>query len=86
MVAPGIILADRRAPRASHRKTQEPKAVVDRLNEAVSRIASQADVVQLWAKQGAVPLVMNAEVFDKYARDDIAKWARVIKTAGIKAD
>ena len=42
--------------------------------------------MQLWAKRGAVPRVMNAEIFDKYARDDIAKWAHVIKTAGIKAD
>jgi len=63
-----------------------PKAVVDRLNEAVSKIARQPDVVQIWAKQGAVPLVMNPEAFDKYAREDVAKWARVIQTAGIKAD
>lgn len=63
-----------------------PKAVVDRLNEAVSKIASQPEVKQLWVKQGAVPLVMTPEVFDKYMRDDIAKWSRVIKTAGIKVD
>ena len=63
-----------------------PKAVVDRLNEAVSKITSQPDVKQLWAKQGAVPLVMTPEAFDKYARDDVVKWAKVIKTAGIKAD
>ncbi|MBC7609533.1 MAG: tripartite tricarboxylate transporter substrate binding protein [Polaromonas sp.] len=63
-----------------------PKAVVDRLNEAVSRIASQSDVKQLWAKQGATPMVMSPEVFDKYARDDIAKWAGVIKAANIKVD
>jgi tripartite-type tricarboxylate transporter receptor subunit TctC len=63
-----------------------PKAVVDRLNEAVSKIANQADVKQVWTKQGAVPMVMSPEVFDKYARDDIAKWEKVIKTAGIKAD
>jgi tripartite-type tricarboxylate transporter receptor subunit TctC len=63
-----------------------PKAVVDRLNEAVSRIASQPDVKQLWVKQGAVPMVMTPEVFDKYMRDDITKWSRVITTAGIKVD
>ena len=63
-----------------------PKAVVDRLNEAVSRIASLPDVKQAWAKQGAVPLVMSPEVFDKYARDDVAKWAKVIQSAGIKMD
>ena len=63
-----------------------PRAVVDKLNDTVSKISSQADVKQLWAKQGAVPMVMTPEVFDKYARDDIAKWSRVIKEAGIKAD
>jgi tripartite-type tricarboxylate transporter receptor subunit TctC len=63
-----------------------PKAVVDKLNEAVSKIAGQAEVRQLWAKQGAVPMVMTPEAFEKYTRDDIAKWAKVIKTAGIKVD
>lgn len=52
----------------------------------MSKIANQPDVKQLWTRQGAVPLVMSPEAFDKYARDDIAKWEKVIKTAGIKAD
>ena len=63
-----------------------PKAVVDKLNEAVSKIASQTDIKQQWAKQGAVPLVMNPVAFDKYLQDDIAKWAGVIKSANIKLD
>jgi tripartite-type tricarboxylate transporter receptor subunit TctC len=63
-----------------------PKAVVDRLNDAVSKIVAQPDTRQLWEKQGAVPLVMTPEVFDKYIRDDIVKWARVIKTAHISTD
>jgi len=63
-----------------------PKAIVDRLNEAVSRTASQPDVKQLWGKQGATPLVMTPAVFDKYIQDDISKWAGVIKSANIKAE
>lgn len=63
-----------------------PKVIVDRLNEAVSKIANQADVKQTWTRQGAVAMVMSPEVFDKYTRDDIAKWEKVTKTAGIKAD
>jgi tripartite-type tricarboxylate transporter receptor subunit TctC len=63
-----------------------PKDVVDRLNQAVSKIASQADVRQQWAKQGAVPMVMNPAVFDKHIQDDVAKWAQVIRTANIKMD
>ncbi len=63
-----------------------PKAVVNQLNEAVSKIVGQPEVRQLWSKQGAVAMVMTPEAFEKYTRDDIAKWARVIKSAGIKAD
>ena len=63
-----------------------PKSVVDRLNDAVSKISGQAEVKQLWGKQGASPLVMTPEGFDKYARDDIAKWAKVIQAGNIKVD
>jgi tripartite-type tricarboxylate transporter receptor subunit TctC len=63
-----------------------PKAVVDTLNAAISKIASQADVKQTWSKQGAAPLVMNPTQFEKYLNDDIAKWSNVIKSAGIKLD
>ncbi|WP_090130358.1 tripartite tricarboxylate transporter substrate binding protein [Limnohabitans sp. Rim11] len=63
-----------------------PKAIVAKLNEAVSKIASQPDVKQQWAKQGAVPIVLNPTQFDKYLQDDIAKWSGVIKSANIKLD
>ena len=64
----------------------KPKDVVDRLNQAVSKIASQTDVRQQWAKQGAVPVVMNPPVFDKHIQNDVAKWAQVIRVANIKMD
>jgi tripartite-type tricarboxylate transporter receptor subunit TctC len=63
-----------------------PKAIVDKLNEAVSKIAAQPDVKQQWAKQGAVPIILNPTQFDKYLQDDIAKWSGVIKSANIKLD
>ena len=63
-----------------------PRAIVDKLNEAVSKIASQPDVRQTWARQGAVPMVMTPQAFETYAHEDVAKWARVIKSAHITAD
>jgi tripartite-type tricarboxylate transporter receptor subunit TctC len=63
-----------------------PKAIIDRLNEAVSKIASQPAVRQEWGKQGATPIVMTPLAFEKYIQDDIGKWARVIKAANIKAE
>ena len=63
-----------------------PRPIVERLNEAVSRIASQPEVRAQWGRQGATPMVMNAAAFDKYIQDDINKWAGVIKTAKITAE
>jgi tripartite-type tricarboxylate transporter receptor subunit TctC len=62
------------------------KAIVDKLNEAISQIVAQAEVKQTWSKQGAVPMLMNPVQFDKYLNEDIAKWAYVIKSANIKMD
>lgn len=63
-----------------------PAPVVARLNEAITRIASQADVQQTWGRQGATAMRMDPAAFDKYVQDDIAKWAKVIQTAHIKAE
>jgi tripartite-type tricarboxylate transporter receptor subunit TctC len=63
-----------------------PAPVVNRLNEAVSKIVSQPEVQQGWAKQGATAMVMNPQAFDKYVHEDIEKWAKLIKAAHIKAD
>jgi tripartite-type tricarboxylate transporter receptor subunit TctC len=63
-----------------------PQAIVQQLNEEVTKIVNQPEVRQLWAKQGATPLLMSPQEFDRYMREDIAKWARVIQSAGIKAD
>lgn len=68
------------APRAT------PPAIVRQLNEAVTKIISQSAVRELWAKQGATPLLMSPQEFERYTREDIAKWAKVIQSAGIKVD
>ena len=64
--------------------TGTPKAVIDRLNAEVNKVLSREDVKAAWAKQGATPLVMSPAQFDTYLRGDIEKWAKLIKTAGIK--
>lgn len=63
-----------------------PKDVVDKLNATINQALRQADVRQQWAKQGAVPMVMNPVEFEKYLNEDIQKWGAVIKSANIKVD
>src|SRR4051812_1720231 len=56
-----------------------PKPVIDKLNAAVNAAVKRPDIVKLWTTQGAVPMSMTPEEFDKYLRGDIVKWAEVVK-------
>jgi tripartite-type tricarboxylate transporter receptor subunit TctC len=57
-----------------------PQPIVDKLNTAVNDIIKRPEVVKLWADQGALPMSMTPQAFDKFLRGDIEKWAGVVKT------
>jgi tripartite-type tricarboxylate transporter receptor subunit TctC len=63
-----------------------PRPVLAKLNAEVQRMVSRPEVRAEWAKQGATPMTMGIEEFDKYLREDIEKWARIVKISGAKAD
>src|SRR3954471_6922507 len=56
-----------------------PKPVIDKLNAAVNAAVKRPDIVKLWTDQGAVPMAMTPDEFDKFLRGDIVKWAEVVK-------
>jgi tripartite-type tricarboxylate transporter receptor subunit TctC len=56
-----------------------PKPIIDKLNAAVNAVAKRPEVIKLWAEQGALPMSMTPDQFDKYLRGDIVKWADVVK-------
>jgi tripartite-type tricarboxylate transporter receptor subunit TctC len=63
-----------------------PKPIVDRLNAEIAKIVNSPDVKEDWAKQGAVPMTMTPDQFAQYLRNDIEKWAKVVKVSGAKVD
>ncbi len=63
-----------------------PKAIVDKLNAEINRIISTPAIKDVWARQGAVPMNMSPEQFAKYMREDIDKWAKVVKISGATVD
>jgi tripartite-type tricarboxylate transporter receptor subunit TctC len=63
-----------------------PKPIVERLNAEIRKIVNDAEVKDAWAKQGAAPMSMSTEEFGQYLREDIAKWAKVVKISGAKVD
>jgi tripartite-type tricarboxylate transporter receptor subunit TctC len=56
-----------------------PKPIIDKLNAAVNAAVKRPEIVKLWKEQGAVPMAMTPEEFDKFLRGDIVKWAEVVK-------
>ena len=63
-----------------------PRPIIDKLNAEINKILGRADVKADWAKQGAAPMLMSVNEFTQYMRDDIEKWARIVKISGAKAD
>ncbi len=60
-----------------------PKAVIAKLNGAMVSGLKSADMKQKLGSQGMDPEPTSPEAFGKLIRDEIAKWAEVIKSAGI---
>jgi tripartite-type tricarboxylate transporter receptor subunit TctC len=56
-----------------------PKPVIDKLNAAVTALVKRPEIVKLWTEQGAVPMAMTSDEFEKFLRGDIVKWADVVK-------
>ena len=63
-----------------------PRPVLERLNVEIAKVLNGADVKESWGKQGAAPMSMTIEQFDKFLRDDIAKWSGVVKATGMKVE
>ena len=61
-------------------------AVIARLNAEVGKITGNPEVRRAWAAQGTTAMTLGVDEFSRYVTDDITKWARVVKVAGIKAD
>jgi tripartite-type tricarboxylate transporter receptor subunit TctC len=62
-----------------------PRSIVQRLNTEVRKVLAQTGPRRQLAEQGYEPLSGTPESFDAYIKSEIAKWARVVKSAGLQA-
>jgi tripartite-type tricarboxylate transporter receptor subunit TctC len=63
-----------------------PREVVSRLNDAVGRIVNAPDVRERLLKSGSEPAASTPETLAVLIRENVAKFGKIIKTAGIKVD
>ncbi len=63
-----------------------PRPILERLNSEVNKLLNSAEVKQNWAKQGTITMGMSIDQFDKFLRQDIQKWSKLVKSTGMKVD
>ncbi len=63
-----------------------PTELVARINADVNALLSSPDLADVFARQGLTTLVGTPKDLADMTSNDLAKWSRVVKTAGIKAD
>lgn len=63
-----------------------PQPIVDRMYAETAKVLQMPDIKDIWASQGADPGGMPPAEFAAFVRSEIEKWAKVVKTAGIKVD
>ena len=63
-----------------------PPALINRLNQEIGKILQSAEVRDRLIAQGAEPMTGSPEAFGEFMRAEMARWAPVVKQAGVKLD
>ena len=66
--------------------TGTPAAIVDRLSQEMRRSLARAETVNRMKALGAITVGDTPAEFLQFLKKDYARWARVIKAAGVKAE
>ena len=63
-----------------------PRPVIERLNSEVTKALRSPEVRERLQAQGAEPMPGTPEAFAQFMQQEMAKWAPVVKQAGVKLD
>ena len=63
-----------------------PPQVVATLNQAVNSVLADPKLVARFAELGGKTMPMSAEEMARFVAEDVAKWAKVVQFANIKAE
>ena len=63
-----------------------PKAIVDKLNTSIAAILRLPETKERLTALGFDPVNNTPEQFTVYIRDEVTKWAKVIKESGARVD
>jgi tripartite-type tricarboxylate transporter receptor subunit TctC len=63
-----------------------PHAIVERLSTEVAKVVKDPEIQKRFTQLGIEPVGSTPEEAGKFLQDEVAKWAKVIQAAGVKAE
>ena len=63
-----------------------PRAIIDRLSQEAHKAVNEPEIRTRFSEIGIEPVGGTPEQTSKFLADEIAKWAKVITVAGVKAE
>ncbi len=61
-----------------------PRDIITRLHQAIVKMAKDPDFVRRYAAFDMDPIASTPQEFVNYMQEEIARWAKVVRTAGIR--
>ena len=63
-----------------------PRSIINRLNHEIGKLGGMQEVKDRLALQGAEVMLSTPEELATRVRGDLAKWGKIVRASGIKAD
>jgi tripartite-type tricarboxylate transporter receptor subunit TctC len=63
--------------------TGTPREVIQRVNAEINKAVASPEVREKLIAQGADPFTMTPQEFKKFFSAEVARWARIVKAAGV---
>jgi tripartite-type tricarboxylate transporter receptor subunit TctC len=69
-----------------HTAAKVPRAPVDRINQEINRILALPEVNERLSGLGMEPAQLTPDQFNALVKAEVARWAKILKEAGIKPE
>ena len=69
-----------------HAPAKTSKDIVNKLHATVAKALRTPEMIERFTSLGADPVGNTPEQFTEFVRDEIAKWAKVVKASGAKVE
>jgi len=63
-----------------------PRAIIDRLAAETAKAVNEPDIRERFSQSGIIPVGNSPAEAQKFLDEEVARWAKVITTAGVKAE